>query len=66
MDIQAPGGSITKRIADFVTQVRQVDDNLAKPGRREVFQVMAKAVGEGCVAGWEAANYSLKQKREEG
>ncbi len=27
---------------------------------------MAKAVGEGCVAGWEAANYSLKQKREEG
>jgi len=26
---------------------------------------MAKAVGEGCVAGWEAANYSLKQKREE-
>lgn len=27
---------------------------------------MAKAVGEGCVAGWEAANYSLKQKRLEG
>ena len=27
---------------------------------------MAKAVGEGCVAGWEAANYSLKQKRGEG
>jgi thioredoxin reductase (NADPH) len=27
---------------------------------------MAKAVGEGCVAGWEAANYSLKQKRKEG
>ena len=27
---------------------------------------MAKAVGEGCVAGWEAANYSLKRKREEG
>ena len=27
---------------------------------------MAKAVGEGCVAGWEAANYSLKQKRSEG
>jgi len=27
---------------------------------------MAKAVGEGCVAGWEAANYSLKQKRVEG
>ncbi|MFC1845144.1 NAD(P)/FAD-dependent oxidoreductase [Thermodesulfobacteriota bacterium] len=26
---------------------------------------MAKAVGEGCVAGWEAANYSLKQKRKE-
>ena len=26
---------------------------------------MAKAVGEGCVAGWEAANYSLKRKREE-
>jgi thioredoxin reductase (NADPH) len=26
---------------------------------------MAKAVGEGCVAGWEAANYSLKQKRSE-
>ena len=26
---------------------------------------MAKAVGEGCIAGWEAANYSLKQKREE-
>ena len=25
---------------------------------------MAKAVGEGCVAGWEAANYSLKQRRE--
>ncbi len=24
---------------------------------------MAKAVGEGCVAGWEAANYSLKKKR---
>ena len=24
---------------------------------------MAKAVGEGCVAGWEAANYSLKLKR---
>jgi len=27
---------------------------------------MAKAVGEGCVAGWEAANYSLTQKRAEG
>jgi thioredoxin reductase (NADPH) len=27
---------------------------------------MAKAVGEGCVAGWEAASYSLKQKRAEG
>ncbi|MDH3922144.1 MAG: FAD-dependent oxidoreductase, partial [Desulfobulbaceae bacterium] len=27
---------------------------------------MAKAVGEGCVAGWEAANYALKQKRSEG
>jgi thioredoxin reductase (NADPH) len=27
---------------------------------------MAKAVGEGCVAGWEAANFSLKQKRSEG
>ena len=27
---------------------------------------MAKAVGEGCVAGWEAANYSLKLKRAEG
>lgn len=27
---------------------------------------MAKAVGEGCVAGWEAANYALKRKREEG
>ena len=27
---------------------------------------MAKEVGEGCVAGWEAANYSLKQKRAEG
>ena len=27
---------------------------------------MAKAVGEGCVAGWEAANYSLKLKRSEG
>lgn len=27
---------------------------------------MAKAVGEGCVAGWEAANYSLKLKRLEG
>jgi len=26
---------------------------------------MAKAVGEGCVAGWEAANYALKQKRSE-
>ena len=26
---------------------------------------MAKAVGEGCVAGWEAANYANKQKREE-
>ncbi|MFC1837497.1 NAD(P)/FAD-dependent oxidoreductase [Thermodesulfobacteriota bacterium] len=26
---------------------------------------MAKAVGEGCVAGWEAANYSLKKKRSE-
>ena len=26
---------------------------------------MAKAVGEGCVAGWEAANYSLKQERSE-
>jgi thioredoxin reductase (NADPH) len=24
---------------------------------------MAKAVGEGCVAGWEAANYALKMKR---
>jgi len=24
---------------------------------------MAKAVGEGCVAGWEAANYALKLKR---
>lgn len=24
---------------------------------------MAKAVGEGCIAGWEAANYSLKLKR---
>jgi len=27
---------------------------------------MAKAVGEGCVAGWEAANYANKQKREAG
>lgn len=27
---------------------------------------MAKAVGEGCVAGWEAANFALKQKRAEG
>lgn len=27
---------------------------------------MAKAVGDGCVAGWEAANYALKQKRAEG
>jgi thioredoxin reductase (NADPH) len=27
---------------------------------------MAKAVGEGCVAGWEAANYALKQKRAAG
>jgi len=27
---------------------------------------MAKAVGEGCVAGWEAANYALKQKKSEG
>ena len=27
---------------------------------------MAKAVGEGCVAGWEAANYALKRKRSEG
>ncbi len=27
---------------------------------------MAKAVGEGCVAGWEAANYALKLKRLEG
>lgn len=26
---------------------------------------MAKAVGEGCVAGWEAANFANKQKREE-
>lgn len=26
---------------------------------------MAKAVGEGCVAGWEAANYAQKQKRQE-
>lgn len=26
---------------------------------------MAKAVGEGCVAGWEAANYALKKKRAE-
>jgi len=26
---------------------------------------MAKAVGEGCVAGWEAANYALRQKRAE-
>jgi thioredoxin reductase (NADPH) len=25
---------------------------------------MAKAVGEGCVAGWEAANYAKKQKRQ--
>ena len=24
---------------------------------------MAKAVGEGCIAGWEAANYALKSKR---
>ena len=27
---------------------------------------MAKAVGEGCVAGWEAANFANKQKRERG
>lgn len=27
---------------------------------------MAKAVGEGCVAGWEAANYATRQKREAG
>jgi thioredoxin reductase (NADPH) len=27
---------------------------------------MAKAVGEGCIAGWEAANYSLKLKRKAG
>lgn len=27
---------------------------------------MAKAVGEGCVAGWEAANYANKQKRAAG
>jgi thioredoxin reductase (NADPH) len=27
---------------------------------------MAKAVGEGCVAGWEAANLALKQKRAAG
>jgi thioredoxin reductase (NADPH) len=27
---------------------------------------MAKAVGEGCVAGWEAANYALKRKRTAG
>ncbi|MFZ5759122.1 MAG: NAD(P)/FAD-dependent oxidoreductase [Thermodesulfobacteriota bacterium] len=27
---------------------------------------MAKAVGEGCVAGWYAANYANKQKRESG
>lgn len=26
---------------------------------------MAKAVGEGCVAGWNAANYANKQKRQE-
>lgn len=26
---------------------------------------MAKAVGDGCVAGWEAANYALKRKRHE-
>ena len=26
---------------------------------------MAKAVGEGCVAGWEAANYANKQKRQD-
>ena len=26
---------------------------------------MAKAVGEGCVAGWEAANYANKQKRQQ-
>ncbi len=26
---------------------------------------MAKAVGEGCVAGWEAANYAKKMKRDE-
>jgi thioredoxin reductase (NADPH) len=25
---------------------------------------MAKAVGEGCVAGWEAANFANKQKRQ--
>jgi len=27
---------------------------------------MAKAVGEGCVAGWEAANYARKQKKAQG
>jgi thioredoxin reductase (NADPH) len=27
---------------------------------------MAKAVGEGCVAGWEAANYANRLKREQG
>ncbi|MEJ2034499.1 MAG: NAD(P)/FAD-dependent oxidoreductase [Deltaproteobacteria bacterium] len=27
---------------------------------------MAKAVGEGCVAGWEAANYANRRKREQG
>lgn len=27
---------------------------------------MAKAVGEGCVAGWEAANYARKMKKDEG
>jgi thioredoxin reductase (NADPH) len=27
---------------------------------------MAKAVGEGCVAGWEAANYATRQKRAAG
>lgn len=27
---------------------------------------MAKAVGDGCVAGWEAANYANRQKREAG
>ena len=27
---------------------------------------MAKAVGEGCVAGWEAANYANRRKRQQG